>query len=152
MTDAEKFITSETAFLFSIPYDSSLLDADPCEYEDRAEALLQQYPWRDIWPIWSAYLYKQCTTAEAVKNYIFLFSMYGASQLPISEPLKFFGYIFYRLGQGRLDAHTLTLMDGMAVSVLSAAGYSYVLSPSYASENDAKILAAAAKWRDGKYN
>ncbi len=152
MTEAEKFITQETAFLFSIPYDSELLDADPCEYEERADVLLQQYSWQDVWPIWSAYLYQECTTAEAVKNYIFLFSMYGASQLPISEPLKFFGYIFFRLPPSALDAHTLTLLDGMAVSVLSGAGYSHVLSPSYASEEDASILAAAAKWRDGGYN
>lgn len=156
MSSTGDFITRQTNKLFSVSYeylseDDALLE----EYEAIAELLLQNYPWDDVAKSWLDFFYTQCTDAQAALNYANLFWLYGGYEKPVRDPYKFLGYLYYMLGDAATDDAVITLTDGLAIEILRHAGCTYAdiaENPYYAPEKDAKILAAAAKWRDGKYN
>ncbi len=156
MTATKDYITRQTQKLFSVSY-QKLCEADALleEYEALAELLLQNYPWDDVAEAWLGYFYNQCRDAQSVLNYANLFWLYGAYERPIRDPYKFLGYLYYMLGDKATADDTMTLTDGLAIEILHNAGFTYAdvaENPYYAPEKDAKILAAAAKWREEKYN
>ncbi len=156
MTSTSAYISQQTNKLFSVSYDFLCEnEALQQEYEDIASQLLQNYLWNDVEKAWLEFFYTQCQDAQSAYNYANLFWLYGGYEKPVRDPYKFLGYLYYRLGNEAASDEAITITDGLAIHLLQNAGYAYVNiveNPYYAPEEDASILAAAAKWRDGGYN
>lgn len=156
MSSTGDFITRQTNKLFSVSYEYLSENDDLLEeYENIADQLQKSYPWDDVAKAWLDFFYTQCPDAQAVLNYANLFWLYGGYENPVRDPYKFLGYLYYMLGDAATDDAVITLTDGLAAEILRHAGCTYAdiaENPYYAPEKDAKILAAAAKWRQGIYN
>ena len=76
-------IKNETEYLFRCDFFSDEFDPDgEEEHLDRADNLLEAYPWKDIFNSWHDFLHANCKTPEEVINFCNLFFYYGHFYCP----------------------------------------------------------------------
>lgn len=97
----EVYLQKETDYLFGCDYSSGKFDPEGTEHEDehydRAQSLLEKYPWDAVLTVWSNYLHKKCLTEQEAINFCNLFFLYGGSEQLIPEPYRFCAYLYYRI-------------------------------------------------------
>ena len=143
MTDINK-IKNETEYLFKCDFFSDEFDPDgEEEHLDRADNLLEAYPWKDIFNSWNDFLHANCKTPEEVINFCNLFYYYGGTDQFIPEPYSFLGYIFSIVDWDKNWDTAGDFLDGFCISILEKAGeVSLVKDPYYQPWNDPKLQQA----------
>ncbi len=152
MTDLE-YIKAETDYLFKYNFnDTSISPEVEDAHLQRAEDLLDNYEWNDIFACWFSYLKKKCQTPEEVINWANLFYWFGGESKPIANPYKFLGYLYYKVDSIKYAEACQTVFDGIVIGILEKIGdISLSSNPSYAPEQDTRITQAKEKWENGTY-
>lgn len=134
-------IKKETEYLFSADFFSDGFDPEGCEeHLTRAEELLEDNKWADVYSAWNAYLLNNCETPEAVINYCNLFSYYGGLDQFVPNPYSFVGYILYKVDLKEYWDKGGDFLDDFCTSVLEKAGeISLVSNPMYQLWDDPKV-------------
>lgn len=144
-------LLAETEYLFDRSYEEEMTIEEEDALTDRAEQLIEQYDWQDVFSAWSQYLYKNCTTPESVVNFANLFWWYGGHDHLIPDPYDFLGYMYYRVDLEPEKYDGDTILDSIATTILPRAGYSeadLVLHTDYMPENDPKLIASVEAYRN----
>lgn len=144
-----KEITKE---LFSQDFFDDSFDPDGQETNlDKAQELMEQYPWNDIITTWHEYLFTNCNTPEEVINYANLFIYYGGTDGYNSDPYKFLGYLFYRVDMDVYYDTAYNVFEAIALDILS---YQNLIDlsedPYYTPLKDSKILKEIDIWKNEK--
>ena len=134
-------ISSETEYLFGCNFFSKEFDPEGKEeHLDRANTLLEAYPWADIYDSWNTFLRTNCKTPEEVINFCNLFFYYGGTEQFIPEPYSFLGYIFSIVDWDEQWDKNGDFLDSFCISILEKAGeLSLSKDPYYQPWNDPKI-------------
>ena len=146
MTDYNT-IKNETEYLFRCDFFSDDFDPeDKEEHLDRANDLLEAYPWKDIFDSWNAFLHTNCKTPEEVINFCNLFFYYGGTDQFIPEPYTFLGYVFSIVDWDECWDTAGDFLDGFCISILEKSGeISLMKDPYYQPWKDSKLIQAAEK-------
>ena len=139
----DKFLKSETEYLFARKWDDDLPEEVSDDYIDRADNLIAKYGWPKVFEAWNEYLHTKCPTPESVVNFANLYWSYCGDEYPIAEPHKFLGYLLYSIDCRMFDYDNGDIIEGLAHKILSRAGYSEAdlyLNPYYRADQDPKIL------------
>ena len=117
---------------------------DPEEHEDHLQAsweLFENYSWEEIYPVWMKHLYMNCKTPEEVINFVNLFVYYEAPDRPICDPIKFIGYLYYKVDMDKYWDQAGELFEGLAIGLLSKSGLvDPIADPYYNPMKDSRIL------------
>ena len=123
---------------------------DPEGHEDHLAAsreLFDRYDRHDICRVWMQYLYTECAEAKSVINFANLFVYYGASDLPVPDPVEFVSYLYYRVDMETYWDAAGDLFDTIAVNVFSKAGLIDLMrDPYYSPLKDDRIKAGIRQW------
>ena len=149
MTDINT-IKNETEYLFKCDFLSDEFDPEGNEeHLDRANNLFEEYPWKDIFASWSAFLRTNCKTREEVINFCNLFYYYGGTDQFIPEPYSFLGYIFSIVDWDKNWETAGDFLDGFCISILEKVGeVSIVKDPYYQPWNDPKLQQAVDSYKN----
>lgn len=152
MTDME-YIKKETDYLFNYNFnDNSILPEDEDAYLQRADDLIDNYEWNDIFTCWFSYLKNNCKTPEEVINWANLFYWYGGETKPINNTYKFLGYLYYRVDTIKYAEICQTVFDSIVIGILEKIGeISISNNPNYTPEKDTRIIEEKKKWENGTY-
>ncbi len=152
MTDIT-YIKSETDYLFNYDFNDLTISPEVEEaHLERAERLLKDYKWDDIFACWFDYLKSNCHTPEEVINWANIFYWFGGESKPIPEPYKFLGYLYFKVDTIKYAESCQTVFDGIAIGILEKLGHiSLMQNPNYAPEQDSRIIDAKEKWKNGSY-
>ena len=144
----EENIRNITAFLFGCRHDDPSFDDDTYEHSDAAEALINEYGWKTVFPFWFDYLKQECPTPEEVINFAHLFFYYGGPERALRDPYPFVSYLYYRVDTTQYGGEATDIFDSIVIPMLSRIGdVSLENQPDYVPENDPKVLAAIEKWK-----
>lgn len=147
MKDFDK-IQAVTAYLFGCDYNDPAFDDDSTEHEDAAEALVAEYGWNTVFPVWFDYLKGNCPTEADVINFANLFFYYGGADRPLRDPYPFVSYLYYRVDTTQYGGEATDIFDSIVIPMLSRIGdVSLDNQPDYVPENDPKVLNAIEKWK-----
>jgi len=146
-------IKAATEYLFKQNFFDDNFDPDGAEVNlDKAQELMEQYPWNDIIVIWHDYLYRNCRTPEEVINFANLFLYYGGTDGYNPEPYKFLGYMLYRVDMDKYYDTAYSAFEAIALDIL---GYQNLINlrenPYYDPLKDPHILNAVKKWENNTY-
>ena len=123
---------------------------DPEDHEDHLQAsweLFDNYSWEDIYPVWRQYLHTNCTTPADVINFVNLYIYYDAADKPVDDPIAFISYLYFKVDMDKYWDEAGDMFDGLAISVLSAAGLVDVMqNPYYNPLEDERILNGISNW------
>lgn len=137
-----------THYLFDCKFTSDDFDPDETPHLDTAISLLHDYPWKDIFMSWNAYLHEHCPTAEDVINFVQLFSYYGGTDQYIPQPYEFIGYLYYRVDMKKYWDDAGDFFDGVAISILEKSGKIDTTKDVYYSPlEDPKVLASITNYQ-----
>ena len=154
MTPINQHILDETDWLFGCDYFAD--DSDPNSYDPdgtderskRADELLANYPWRDVFAAWKNYLFTKCKTPKSVINFCNLYFVYGGADRAIPDPYEFVGYIYYRVDLDVYWDDAGDFLDGLCARILENSGeISEMENPYYQSWTDPKTVAAVEKFQ-----
>jgi len=139
MKDKLEQITEE---LFSQNFFDDNFDPDGQEINlDKAQELMEQYPWNDIITVWHEHLYNKCASPEEVINFANLFIYYGGTDGYNPNPYKFLGYLFYRVDMDVYYDDAYNTFEAISLNILS---YQNLIDlnedPYYTPLKDSKIL------------
>ena len=122
MSQSEK-IEKTTEYLFNCKHDDPSFDAnDSYEHSDVAQALIDEYGWKEVFPYWFDYLRKCCPKEEDVINFANLFFYYGGSDQPICDPYPFVSYFYYRVDTRKYGGEATDIYDSITSPLLSNIG------------------------------
>lgn len=117
---------------------------DPEDHEEHLQAsweLFENYSWEEIYPVWMEHLYMNCKTPEEVINFVNLFIYYEAADQQIYDPIKFIGYLYYKVNMDKYWDEAGELFEGLAISILSKSGLvDIMLDPYYDPMKDSRII------------
>ena len=137
-----KTIEEYTNFLLNCCFTDDSFD--PENHEDHLKTsweLFENYSWDKIYPVWMNHLYKNCTTPEDVINFVNLYIYYEATEQPINDPVRFIGYLYYKVDMDKYWDKAGELFDGFAISILSKNGLVNIkVDPYYNPLQDTRIL------------
>ena len=137
-----KTIEEYTNYLLNCCFTDDSFDTE--EHEDHLQAsweLFENYSWEEIYPVWMKHLYMNCKTPEEVINFVNLFVYYEASDRPISDPIKFIGYLYYKVDMDKYWNQAGELFGGLAIGLLSKSGLvDPIADPYYNPMKDSRIL------------
>ena len=146
-----KSIEEYTEYLFNCTFTDESFD--PEDHEDHLEVsweLFDNYDWADIYPIWMQRLYSNCQTPDDVINFVNLYIYYDAADKPVSDPIEFISYLYYRVDMNEYWDKAGEMFDGLAISVLSTAGLVDIMEdPYYNPLKDERILKGISNWKNG---
>lgn len=129
---------------------------DPEGHEEHLQAsweLFENYLWEEIYPVWMVHLYTDCKTPEEVINFVNLFIYYEAANQPISDPIKFIGYLYYKVDMDKYWDQAGELFEGVAINVLSKSGLlDTTVDPYYTPMKDSRILKEIDELRKAESN
>lgn len=144
-----KQIEDETRALFKPHYDRTNNYELCISQRHRAKRLIEEVGWHDLFPYWENYLHSECPTEDDVENFCHWFLSYGGEERPIPDPIKFCGYIHYRLDACAYDCKYQDMLDTLSIEVLRRAGLIVGWSdPYYAPDQDPRIAAEVKRLRD----
>lgn len=148
MNQNEK-ILEVTTYLFSCRHDDPAFDSDDSyEHSDAAQALIDEYGWKEVFPYWFDYLQKKCPTEDDVINFAHLFFYYGGSEQPLRDPYPFVSYLYYRVNTAKYGADATDIFDSIVIPLLSNIGeISLENETDYVPEKDSRILSGVEAWR-----
>lgn len=140
-------INQETEYLFNCNFFSDDFDPeDNCTHLDRAELLLDNYDWKDIFQAWNSFLHTKCPSTGDVINFCNLFVYYGGHENFIPDPYEFIGYLYYRINLDLYWDEASSVLDSIAIGILSRTGeVNLSKQPDYRPEKDSKIIAEVEK-------
>ncbi len=117
-------IEKETTYLFDADWYADDFDAnDSYEHYNRAMALLEAYPWEEVYPVWKAYAYTKCKTFRELINYCNLYYYYGGIDYVIPDPYEFCSYFMYRFDISDLWDEGGESIEQFVFSILLKCGY-----------------------------
>lgn len=146
----DTILLNETNYLFDCDFFSDDFDAEGNEeHLQRAEQLLNTYPWKDVFACWNSYLRHNCNSPEEVINFCNLFSYYGGQDNFIPDPYEFLGYIYYMVDINEYWDEAGDFLDGLSISILEKSGeISTTKNPYYQSWKDPCILEIVKKYKN----
>ena len=147
--DNKQYIQNETEYLFNFDFnDDTISEEIENAYLERANTLINSFPWNDIFICWFDYLQKKCVTPEQVINWANLFFWYGGCEQVIDKPYIFLGYLYYRVDIVKYAEKAQTIFDSVSISMLEKSGYINIIdTPNYVPENDPKMVKAIRTWQ-----
>ena len=137
-------LIAETEYLFGRIWGEDISEEAEEEYTNRADNLIKEYGWQEVFRAWNEYLHTKCTTPESVVNFANLYWSYCGDEYPIPDPHKFIAYLYYMTGNKLQHYYNGEIIENLATKILRKAGYSEadrVLNPYYIPDQDPKILA-----------
>ena len=145
----ENKIISVTQYLFDCRHDDPSFDDDNYNHSDTAEALIEEFSWKTVFPYWFEYLQNNCPTAEDVINFAHLFFYYGGAERPVRDPYPFISYLYYRVDTTKYGGAATDIFDSIVIPMLTRIGdVSLDNQTDYVPEKDPVILSAIEKWRE----
>lgn len=146
--DRQTKLIGTTRYLFDCKYDAPDFDDDTYEHSDIAKALIAEFGWQEVFDCWFTYLKKNCPTEEDVINFANLFFYYGGTEYSMSNPYPFVSYLYYRVDTKKYGEAATEIFDSITIPLLSNIGdVSLEKNPTYAPEQDDRILSAIEKWK-----
>lgn len=149
-----KTVKEYTNYLLSCRFTDDSFD--PEGHEEHLQAsreLFENYSWEEIYPVWMGHLYTDCKTPEEVINFVNLFIYYEAADQPISDPIKFIGYLYYKVDMDKYWDQAGELFEGVAINVLSKSGLlDTTVDPYYTPMKDSRILKEIDELRKAESN
>ena len=125
---------------------------DPEGHEEHLQAsweLFENYSWEEIAPAWMEHLYMNCKTPEEVINFVNLFIYYEAADRPINDPIKFIGYLYYKVDMDKYWNEAGELFEGVAITILSKSGLVNTMAdPYYNPMKDSRIIKEVDELRE----
>ena len=145
-------IEDYTVYLFGCKFADDVFDPDGQEdHLKKSWELFDLYSWSEIFPVWFQYLQQKCKTVPDVINFVNLYIYYDAADKPISNPLEFISYLYYRVDMDQYWDEAGDLFDGLAINILSHNGYLDIgKDPYYTPLKDEHILHFISDWKNGK--
>lgn len=143
-------LKNTTRYLFECDYFADEFDAnDSYEHYDRAQMLMKEYKWCEIFEEWFKYLLENCKTPKEVINFVNLFSYYGGQDQAIRDPYDFIGYIYYRVDMDQYWDEAGELFEGVTITILENCGkINTVKNPYYSPDKDPELIASIQRWRN----
>lgn len=129
---------------------------DPEGHEEHLQAsweLFENYSWEEIAPVWLDHLYTNCKTPEEVINFVNLFVYYEAADHPINDPIRFIGYLYYKVDMDKYWEQAGELFEGVAITILSKSGLVNTMAdPYYNPMKDSRIIEEVDELRKAESN
>lgn len=111
--------------------------------------MFDAYTWEEIYPIWKQYLHCHCGTPEEVINFVNLYVYYEAGDKPISDPIDFISYLYYRVDMDQYWDKAGELFEGLAINILTRAKLINIITdPYYSPLKDERILNGIERWKE----
>ncbi len=157
MMQSRNKLYDETEILFArcclkeLDNETILSEEEEEAFEDRADELIREFGWPQVFECWNDYLRTNCHTAEEVLNFAHLFWEYEGYVHPIPDPYDFLAWFYYCIDMDQYADEAVTIMDSLSIEILSRVGVpgvDYVGNPYYVPEKDPKMLAAIQKIKD----
>lgn len=139
-------------FLKELSGEIELSEEEEDDYQNRSDALIQEYGWEQVFKAWNKYLRENCNTAESALNFANLFWSYEGYVHPIPNPYDFLAWFYYQIDMEKYADDAITIMDSISIEILHRAGVKGIYwgeNPYYVPEQDPKMLAAVEKIRNG---
>ncbi|MDD7409040.1 MAG: hypothetical protein SOV71_02680 [Anaerovoracaceae bacterium] len=145
-------IEDYTAYLFGCKFADDAFDPDGQEdHLKKSWELFDLYSWSEIFPVWFQYLQQKCKIVPDVINFVNLYIYYDAADKPISNPIEFISYLYYRVDMDQYWDEAGDLFDGLAINILSHNGYLDIeKDPYYTPLKDERIQRFISDWKTGK--
>lgn len=142
-------IYNTTQYLFDCDFFADSFDPeDHEEHLDKAYALMKEYSWQEIFPVWNSFLHEHCQTAAQVINFVNLFMYYGATDEYIPNPYDFVGYILCKVDLDKYWDVAGDTIDSLANAVLQKAGcIDLMKDPYYQAWKDPHVIAVIDKYK-----
>lgn len=135
----------EIDILFSRRWDDDLTEEQEDEYDDKAETLINDYGWDEVYRTFNIYLRDKCTSAEQVINAAHIFWDFGWYENPIQNPYEFISYFYYRIDFDTEKYDWSDILDSLTTTILPKNGVKEAdlfEHPYYMTERDPKMIEA----------
>lgn len=144
-----KTIEEYTNYLFGCNFtDESFDPEDNEEHLKTSWELFEKFSWGEIFPLWMQYLQTKCSAPTDVINFVNLYVYYEASDQLVPEPMEFIGYLYSRVDMDQYWDDAGELFEGLAISVLTKAGYlNMTEAPYYNPLKDDRVLNSISRWK-----
>ncbi len=146
-----KEITKE---LFSVNYEDDFEDEEVADaYERKADEMIKNYKWSDVYACWYDYLINSCDGEEKVLNFANLFWCYEGYRQFIPNAVEFCAFFYACIS---FDHHpeAISVVDGIAWNALVKSGtisQSEISFDDFAPADVPAIGEAINKWREKGY-
>ena len=143
-------LTKPIEHLFDRPWDEDLSEEEEDALDQAADALVSEYGWENVFPAAVAFLHTRCQTPEQAVNFACNYWNYGWYELPVPDPHRFLGYLYYLIGFDAVRNDPIDILDSLATAILPKAGFreaDLFLNPRYMPETDPKIIRAVEEFR-----
>ena len=137
------YIKKETEFIFNVDY---LSDDFNSTYEDRAYALIKEYPWEEVYPIWREYVYDHGNTFQSLVNLAYLLFVYDIDNDVIPDPYEFCSFFMYRWDIRELWDEGGEMIEELVAAILHKCGYIKYLECAYIFDDEI-LNAHIEQWR-----
>jgi len=148
MSEQNEKIITVTGYLFDCRHNAPDFDDDNYDHSDAAEALIEEFGWKTVFPYWFDYLQNHCPEEADVINFAHLFFYYGGAELPVRDPYPFISCLYYRVDTAKYGGAATDIFDSIVIPMLTRIGdINPDNQPDYVPEKDPKILAAVELWK-----
>ncbi len=148
-----KTIKEITYQLFSVDFEKDL-DTDSVieTYENRAEELIKNNNWSEVYACWYDYLLNKCKTEEEILNFANLFWLYEGYKQIIPNPVEFCSF-FYACVSFEHYPDAVDILDSITFEVFQKSVYpnKTLYYDEYIPTNDPLVIEAINKWKEKGY-
>ncbi|MBQ7502555.1 hypothetical protein IJT93_07560 [bacterium] len=138
-------------YLFNRRWDEDLTDGEEEKLQNIYENTISDYGWKRVFKEIDNYMRSSCPDGESACNFAHLYWGYNCADFKdIDNPVRFLGFIYYRMELSPFKYDAIEVMDGLVHELLCTEGdkdRDPLWNAYYVPEEDPRIIEEAERLR-----